>query len=289
MPDEVAKVGMNEQVLGDCRVALEEQKISPERSRELLELLERSLVDDNLIETLNEKVLEEHDVWHKIIDDETLGRILRGHIFESVALGSLPDKERKYKELERFLLMSLKDPRIWYTLWRQKDLLPLSEAEKEQLEEYKRIRPSKNELSALRNNDAIAVDIKTNPETKKSVAVITGVVEAKNHRLGERNRDERQMRTALEILYNVIMRYKRSFPLLIKGLDLGPGMPDEIDILPPEKLSYTILQPADLDTDAERALTPTAFSNCHFRYAPITKQEVFILAKVVKPYIKQDM
>lgn len=96
------------------------------------------------------------------------------------------------------------------------------------------------------------------------------------------------MRTAPDVLHDVVMRYKRSFPLLIKGLDIGFGMPDEIDILPPEQLSYTIIQPADLDTEAERALSPKAFINSHFAYGPVTRQEVALLAKVLEPFVMQN-
>jgi len=71
----------------------------------------------------------------------------------------------------------------------------------------------------------------------------------------------------------------------MRGLDIGAGMPDEIDILPPEQLSYTIIQPADLDTETERALTPKAFKNCHFEYAPVTRKEVVLLAKALVPFV----
>ena len=102
MSDETVKVGINERVLEDCKAALERQGISSRRNEEVLELLEKSLVDDNLIETLTREVLEERNARHKKLDEETLGRLLRGHIFESVALESLPREEEKYGELERF-------------------------------------------------------------------------------------------------------------------------------------------------------------------------------------------
>lgn len=61
-------------------------------------------------------------------------------------------------------------------------------------------------------------------------------------------------------------------------------MPDEL-----EELSYTILQPADLNTEDERALTPAAFKNCSFKYAPVTRDEVAILAKIVEQYVRQGV
>ena len=285
MSDEVAKLGLTERVLESCRVALEDQNTPSQQNERLLALLEKSLTEDNLLESLAQMLADERDVWHKHLDEETVGRLLRGHIFEALALESLPQEERPYKELERFLLWSLKDPRIWYVDWEQEGLEPLTKAERKQLATYMRVRPDENELHALRNNDAIAIDIKTDPETKRSVAVITGVVEAKNHGLSPAGSDEVQMRTAPDILHDVVMRYKRSFPLLMKGLDIGAGMPDEIDILPPEQLSYTIIQPADLDTEAEHALIPEAFKNCHFEYAPVTRREVVLLAKALEPFV----
>lgn len=285
MSDEVVKSSVNDRVVEGCKVALEEQQVSSERSEQLLALLEKSLMDDNLIESLTQTVVDERDVWHKTIDEETLGRLLRGHIFESLALESLPQEERQYEELERFLLWSLKDPRIWYVDWEQKGLGSLTKAERKQLQTYLHVRPDEDELHALRNNDAIAVDFKIDPATKKSVALISGVVEAKNHRLSETGRDERQMRTAPEVLHYIVTRYKKSFPLLMKGLDLGSDMPDELDILPLDELSYTIVQPADLNTKAERALTPEVFKKCRFEYAPVKRQEAALFAKAIEPFV----
>ncbi len=286
MSDEVLQSRENAEVLQSCRIKLDDLKVPAERSRELVDLLERSLEEDSLLESLAGKVVEERDVWHREIDDETFGRLMRGYIFESIALQSISRAEKSYPELERFLLWSLKDPRIWYLDWEQEGLAPLTRGERKQLATYLHVRPDADELHALRNNDAISIDIKTDAETRRTVAVITGVVEAKNHRLLESGRDELQMRTAPDILVDVVTRYKKSFPLLMKGLDLGPGMPDEIAILPADKLSYTIVQPVDLNTATERATIPPAFAHCRFEYVPVTREEVAVLAEVVGKYIK---
>jgi len=141
MSDEVAKLGLTERVLQSCRVALEDQNTPPHQSEQLLALLEKSLTEDNLLEALTQTLADERDVWHKQLDEETVGKLLRGHIFETLALESLPQEERPYKELERFLLWSLKDPRIWYVDWEQEGLEPLTKAERKQLATYMRVRP----------------------------------------------------------------------------------------------------------------------------------------------------
>jgi hypothetical protein len=104
----------NESLLQECDLAFSTFGVSPERSLELMSMLRESLEKDDLINSISDKLIESHDDFNTTFDQERLGRFVRGHLFESIALESLPAEEKQYKELEQFLLWSLKDPRIWY-------------------------------------------------------------------------------------------------------------------------------------------------------------------------------
>ena len=287
MADETPEKPINQQILDQCQDRFDALAILSSRKDELTALLTDLLENDNLLETLADTLSERQEVWHEHIDDEKLGKILRGHIFEAVALKSLKQESRPYPELERFLLWSLKDPRLWYVDWEHDGIgESLSKEERKHLTTYTHVRPDKDELYALQNNDAIVVELRTDETTNKQVAVITGVVEAKNHQLTAGSPDEKQMKATPEILHDMVMRYKRAFPLLVKGLGFDADMPDAIDILEPDKLTYTIIQPMDLDTPSARASVPPAFKHCQFAYAPVTRDEVFAVGEVLRDFIK---
>lgn len=246
-------------------------------------------MENELVEGLVEHIMEQQDEFHKELDENDIDKILRGHIFEKVAIVTLPERDPEYAALEEFILMTLKNPHFWRMDWENARFL--SKEEKDLLYEYANSAPTKSEADKrMRQNDAIALQIKKDEETGETVAVITGVVEAKNYKLkssGEAHEHASgQVKNAPTQLVETVNKYKKYFPLIVKGLDLEHVLPSRIDVVPLEQLKYTITQPKDLEGQTE---IPEEFKNCEFIYSPITRDEVFKAAKILKQKVLDDL
>ncbi|RJR26479.1 hypothetical protein C4561_05010 [candidate division WWE3 bacterium] len=266
--------------------SLQESGTPEDRVGRIMGVVETLLENDFLIDKISEEIVDEQEVWKHRLSRDDVTRRIRGSLFEEYALACRPEEKKQYENLERFLLWSLRDPHMWFMDWHDTRLL--SEEEKTQLEAYLAAYPTSEELETLyRNNDAISVNIKKDETTGKEVAVITGVIEAKNHRVFGKTQDARQMRSSPQILHDTVKRYKEAFPLIVKGLDLQGEihMPDEIDILPIGQLEYTIVQPDDVEEDYRRKPVSAQFSGCNFEYVPISRNEVAVLAEVLKQHV----
>jgi hypothetical protein len=284
---ETKEVNITEQILTDCAAVLQVNEVSEDHITYILNLLEKSIAEENLIEHIADEMISENERYGTKYDETSISNLVRGLTFEAFAISNLPEADRQYKEFENFLLWSLKDPRIWLMDWFDVD--KLTKEEKKLLATYERVKPDSDELNSLRNNDAISIRVKTDPESNKRIAVITGVVEAKLHAVKHGTRDEKQMRTAPEILHDTIRRYRLVYPLVVKGLDLTSNeFPDEIDIVDIQELTYEIVHPQNArERYRKNGGVPHAFKNCEFTYLPINVEDINAISSVLTSYVAE--
>jgi len=151
----------------------------------------------------------------------------------------------------------------------------LTVTERELYREYlSEARPSRRKLSPACNSDAITVTIKTDPKGKP-VAMITGLVEAKNHQPDIYRQERSQGGKAREALVRVVKRYQKVFPLLVRSLGLSAELPENIDIATANELSYTILLPEGVPPPPSSSRWSRG---CKFEHTPFTRRELTTIA-----------
>jgi len=255
-----------------------------ETRREAQRAILKQTYHNNFEETVREDIKRQH-TWRREHDEpqlteEGIARLARGSAFEQLAIASLPKEEHQYPELEKFILDALKDPELWRAAFYNADFLTMEESQL--YEKYMEVRPREDELYALRNNDAISVRIKEDEKTGKPVALITGVVEAKNYQLTGGDRAAAQAAQAPEILAGVVGRFKEVFPLLVRYLGLSGELPENIDVVGTEKLSYLIVQPENVK-GPKPGVKEEYYPHCKFQKIPFTKEEAAVIAGTVVP------
>lgn len=93
--------------------------------------------------------------------------------------------------------------------------------------------------SRAKNPDGLLVDIKTDENTGKKVAVIIGAIDAKiNGKISSE-----QLEGFKESLWKLVKGLKSEYKNLVNQLDLDSALPEEIDIVPIEKMGIKILRP----------------------------------------------
>lgn len=254
-----------------------------ERREEQREILKRCYLN-NFREAVEEAV-ERQEEWQQLHDEgpllgEEREKTVRGHVFEQLAIASLPEESRSHPELEEFILSALKDPRLWSVAFEGDLNESFTEEEKGLALEYLTVKPTQDELYAMRNNDAIAVEIVEGEGGP--VALITGVKEAKNYRLGPQGQAAKQAAQAPEKLVEVVRRFKKVFPLLVRYLGLSGELPEQIDIVNVEDLDYTIIQPRGVKLPSQK-VRREVYPNCTFERIPFSQKEVAVIAGTILP------
>jgi len=248
-----------------------------ERRAKQRHILERAYLN-NICERVNEHIGKRRKKQKSPLSPRE-EKVARGMTFEELALAALPREEHQYPELEEFILGALRNPQLWVAEFFG-DTSSLTKEEKELYEKYLKVKPREDELRALRNSDSISVMVKKDMKTGKPVALITGLVEAKNHDVRKEDRAIRQAMEAPQILVRVIERFKEVFPLLVRYLGLSGELPEDLDIVDAASLSYTIIQPSDVRPPSRR-IRRKRFPNCEFRRIPFSKKEASIVASVI--------
>lgn len=231
-----------------------------EKSDELaMQTFREILEGENLVERLVEEVLVRQTVYRNKVDLRYLESMLYGHTLEAVALNELRDRhdnESGFAELEEFLLMSLKDPRLWAVDFDNLEKLPKKHQEKVKSylssEKYKKL--IGDETRSLRNNDGVAISIEEDAQGHRK-AVITGLVEVKGHMIS-RGGDARQRVEGPRNLHKLVTEFKEIYPVLVESLGLSDILPQEIDIVGLEELSYEVVHPRDVELDITEKFNP---------------------------------
>lgn len=264
-------------ILESCEEQL--RRVDSARIEELTTFVERLLEKPDFMEDLITNARNQAEIYGRRTDEDEAEKLLRGFLFEEYALQNRPETNSN-TDLELFLLSALRNPKIWTKNWDRNKFLNVEEITK--LNEFSRNNSSTNAYRAFSNNDALSIKVEVDAATGERVAVVTGVVEAKNHRLRAGSRDLNQMAKAPQQLHDMVTEYRDYIPLICKGLGLGDACPDKIDIWPVSQLSYEILQPEDIQQDYMRVGIPAGFDKCTLSYVPITRAEVGAIADATK-------
>lgn len=223
-------------------------------------------------------------------------RFLEGNLFENLARAHLDKENRPYPELEQFILEALRNPLLWVPYF-EEDLkefnypsitkkmpvkiepalnatgqafssmeMPVDKKAIEAIRELRKMVDGKS----LTNNDAIAIDIQPNPATGKLVAVITGVAEVKNHPITHKEARGNQLTSAPRVLHDQIKKFRHIYRTVIEALGLAGEFPDEIDILPVDQLSKTIIQPDSVPQKTQK-LRGYTFDSIPFSRTELTQ------------------
>lgn len=275
-PDELVQ-NLEQQVAR--RTTNDEYQMSP-ASRNLLTRFASSEQITQVVEDIRSDLARPWEAFGTTDEDE-IKRLLairyNGRVFEELALLTLPEEEHAIPQLESFLLEALRDPHMWDIDAETLDNLQASgEISFKDVLNYNVKRPkSEEDFKSLRNNDALRIAMTTD-DAGEPVAVITGVVEAKNHTVGGHQRDYDQMREAPRVLHRMVKKYQDVVPLIVKAYKME-GVPEHIDIVDLEDFEYVIVSPED----TEQPESLTGYNNCTFQDIPVRKMESDTLARML--------